>query len=161
MTAREFKKTLADRISSEEAAALSSGAELCISDFNRAVCLRILEPGQCGEGSVSPEDADLLEKDLADYLNKYMQEKPEGHKWIILACLYLTFVERVPMHPQQAAKWVMNDGRYRCPSMAPDSITCRYCVCEEMTDDEKIDLFAARILRKYKPAFLELAKGDE
>jgi antitoxin Phd len=28
----------------------------------------------------------------------------------------------------------------------------------DMTDDEKIDLVAARILKKYKPAFLELAK---
>ena len=28
----------------------------------------------------------------------------------------------------------------------------------EMTDDEKIDFVAARILRKYKAAFLELAK---
>ena len=28
----------------------------------------------------------------------------------------------------------------------------------DMTDDEKIDLAAARILEKYKPAFLELAK---
>ena len=29
---------------------------------------------------------------------------------------------------------------------------------EVLTDDEKIDLVAARILKKYKPAFLELAK---
>ena len=28
----------------------------------------------------------------------------------------------------------------------------------EMTDDEKIDFVAARILRQYKPAFQELAK---
>ena len=28
----------------------------------------------------------------------------------------------------------------------------------EMTDEEKIDFVAARILKKYKPAFLELAK---
>ena len=28
----------------------------------------------------------------------------------------------------------------------------------EMTDDEKIDFVAARILKKYKAAFLELAK---
>ena len=28
----------------------------------------------------------------------------------------------------------------------------------EMTDDEKIDFVAARILKKYKQAFLELAK---
>ena len=28
----------------------------------------------------------------------------------------------------------------------------------ELTDDEKIDVVAARILKKYKPAFTELAK---
>lgn len=28
----------------------------------------------------------------------------------------------------------------------------------ELTDDEKIDIVAKRILEKYKPAFLELAK---
>lgn len=28
----------------------------------------------------------------------------------------------------------------------------------DMTDDEKIDVVAARILKKYKPAFTELAK---
>ena len=28
----------------------------------------------------------------------------------------------------------------------------------EMSDDEKIDFVASRILKKYKPAFLELAK---
>lgn len=28
----------------------------------------------------------------------------------------------------------------------------------DMTDDEKIDVVAARILKKYKPAFMDLAK---
>lgn len=28
----------------------------------------------------------------------------------------------------------------------------------DMTDDEKIDFVAARILKKFRPAFLELAK---
>lgn len=28
----------------------------------------------------------------------------------------------------------------------------------DLTDDEKIDIVAARILKKYRPAFLELAK---
>jgi antitoxin Phd len=28
----------------------------------------------------------------------------------------------------------------------------------ELTDDEKIDIVAARILKRFKPAFLELAK---
>ena len=30
--------------------------------------------------------------------------------------------------------------------------------CFDMTDDEKIDVIAARILKKFKPAFEELAK---
>ena len=30
--------------------------------------------------------------------------------------------------------------------------------CFDMTDDEKIDVIAARILKKYRPAFEELAK---
>lgn len=29
---------------------------------------------------------------------------------------------------------------------------------EELTDDEKIDIVAAQILERFKPAFLELAK---
>lgn len=29
---------------------------------------------------------------------------------------------------------------------------------EKLTDDEKIDIVAARILKRYKPAFEELAK---
>ena len=32
------------------------------------------------------------------------------------------------------------------------------CPILDMTDDEKIDFVAARILKKYKSAFLELAK---
>ena len=31
----------------------------------------------------------------------------------------------------------------------------------EMTDDEKFDVVAARVLEKYKPAFLELANEQE
>lgn len=30
----------------------------------------------------------------------------------------------------------------------------------DMSDDEKIDFVAARILKKYKPAFWELARGN-
>ena len=133
MTTSEFKKSLADQISPEEAEALRSGSGLYINDFNRAVCSRILDPGKPDDSQVSQEDASLLRADLTDYLNKYMQDRPEGHKWIILACLFLTFVEHLPMHPQYAAKWIERDGKYYCPNMEPGSITCRYCMCEKMT----------------------------
>jgi uncharacterized protein (UPF0305 family) len=64
-----------------------------------------------------------------------MADRPEGHKWIILACLYLTFAERLPMHPQSAAKWIEKDGRFYCRYMEEDSVTCRYCMCEKLKDE--------------------------
>ena len=132
MTAAEFHKSLTARITDDEAEALRRGEGLFISEFNRAVCLRLLEAKRPGDSPVSAEKAARLEAELREYLEKYMPDHPDGHKWIILACLYLTFAERLPMHPQAAAKWIERDGRYFCPSMEPDGLICRYCMCESM-----------------------------
>ena len=145
MDTSEFIKQLKERISPREAALLRKGTDgLCISTFNRDVCLRLLDAEistvggtGCAAAEFDPADAARLEADLTAYLNEYMADKPEGHKWIILACLYLTFAERLPMHPQSAAKWVEKDGRYYCPSMAPESVTCGYCMCEKMERGEQ------------------------
>ena len=131
VTAAVFRTKLAGQISAEEEVALRSGG-LCINDFNRAVCLRLLDQECTDDSPVSLADAEELRGDLEAYLKEYMQDKPEGHKWIILACLYLTFVEHLPMHPQHAAKWIEKGGRYYCPSMEPESITCRFCMCERL-----------------------------
>ena len=120
MTANELKNTLKERISPQEAEALRRGTEgLCIGKFNRDVCLRLL--GDCRDDSseVPAEKILALEKELTDYLNTYMQDRPEGHKWIIMACEYLTYIERLPMHPQHAAKWTKKDGNYYCPRGVP------------------------------------------
>ena len=133
MTAGELKEKLKKQISLEEAEKLRSGGEsLCISSFNRDVCLRLLDNCSDEDTMVSDEKIDALESELKDYLNIYMQDRPEGHKWIIIACEYLTFIEHKPMHPQSAAKWTEKDGKYYCPGMQPDSITCRCCMCNEM-----------------------------
>ena len=133
MTVSEYKKSLAEEISAEEAAALRDGGRgLYISKFNCSVCLRLLD-NDCLDDSPMPlENAGELRADLENYLAEYMQDHPEGHKWIILACLQLTFVDHLPMHPQHAANWIEKDGRYYCAHMEPDSITCRYCMCERM-----------------------------
>ena len=147
MTVEEYTGQLKKRISPEEAALLRKGtAGLCVSAFNRDVCLRLLDaeistPSGSGtitpadRDAVDPDDAASLENDLASYLNEYMADRPEGHKWIILACLYLTFAERLPMHPQSAAKWIEKDGRFYCRYMEEDSVTCRYCMCEKLKDE--------------------------
>ena len=132
MTAAEFHKSLGARITADEAESLRRGEGLFISEYNRSVCLRLLEADRFDGGPVPPEEVARLEAELRAYLDQYMPDRPDGHKWIILACLYLTFVERLPMHPQAAAKWIERDGRYFCPSMEPDGIICGYCVCESM-----------------------------
>ena len=133
MTAYELKEKLKNRISSEEAEKLrNSGEGLYISGFNRDVCLRLLDNCRDDESKVPDDNIDALESELKDYLNEYMPDRPEGHKWIIIACEYLTFIEHKPMHPQHAAKWVEKGGKYYCPSMQPESITCICCVCNEM-----------------------------
>ena len=131
MTVSELKNELASQISNEEADALRSGRSLCINDFNRKVCVRLLDNERVDETAVPAERIEHLNKELSDYLKQYMADKPEGHKWIILACLYLTYVEHLPMHPQSAATWIEKDGKYYCAAMVPESITCSSCVCEK------------------------------
>ncbi len=132
MTVSELKKELASQISSAEAEALRSGGALTINDFNRNVCVRLLDNDCTDDSPVPAGRIESLKKELSDYLKQYMAEKPEGHKWIILACLYLTYVERKPMHPQTAATWIERDGKYYCAAMVPESITCSSCVCEKL-----------------------------
>ena len=133
MTEYELKEDLRAGITPDEASALKNGGEgLCISAFNREVCVRLMVDESIGGGTVSAENVEALKEDLRNYLAEYMADRPEGHKWIIIACLYLTFIERLPMHPQKAAGWIEKDGKFYCPSMAPESITCGYCMCEEM-----------------------------
>ena len=52
---------------------------------------------------------------------------------MIGACLALTFIKEVPMHPQEIVGYTetIEDGvkRYHCPAKG-DSVICRYCVTE-------------------------------
>ena len=134
MKKREFKEMLASRISSHEAEMLrTSDPELYISDFNREVCLRILDvPVHDDDSEIDEKDVRQLEESLDAFLCKYMDDHRDAHKWIVLACLELTFVEGRPMHPQKKAGWKEIDSHYYCPSMEKDSIVCTYCACEEM-----------------------------
>ena len=130
----DYRNTLAERISPQEAEMLrTSEPELYISDFNREVCLRILDaPVPEDDSEVDEEDVRKLEESLDTFLCKYMDDHREAHKWIVLACLELAFVEGKPMHPQKKAGWEEIEGRYYCPSMETGSIICTYCACEEL-----------------------------
>lgn len=133
MKKSELKEKLAMRISPAEAEMLkSSDPSLYISDFNRDVCLRIIDGrAPLGDSEILEEDVRKLEDSLNAFLCKYMDDHYEAHKWIVLSCLELTFIEEKPMHPQNKAGWKELDGHYYCPSMEKGSIVCTYCACEE------------------------------
>ncbi len=139
MKKSEFREILASRINSQEAEMLrTSDLGLYISDFNQDVCLRILDDHVPDDGSeIDENDVSQLEESLNAFLCKYMDDHHEAHKWIVLACLELTFVEERPMHPQKKAGWKEIDGHYYCPSMETGSVVCTYCACEEMCPDQK------------------------
>lgn len=138
MKKSEFREKLAERISAREEEMLrSADPGLYVSDFNREVCLRILDETSA-EGDADDEAASLLEGELRTFLSEYMADHPEAHKWIILSCLELTFVEGKPMHPKKSAGWEFRDGEYYCPSMAEGTVICSFCACRKAEDKEKI-----------------------
>ena len=88
------------------------------------------------EPEVDLEAAENLARYLHEFLDEHMPDAPEGHKWIVLASLYLAFVARRPLHPIDRAGVVVEqlDGRtiYRCPLKVPgDNPICDACVCLE------------------------------
>ena len=135
ITKKQLLEQLAGHISDEERVALEGdGRELVISSYNRATVLKLLSMKENGvdRGPITVETdlVDGFKRELEEYLDRYMREQPEGHKWIILSCLFLTFIMREPMHPQEIVRWERLGDLYRCPSreMQAGSL-CRWCVC--------------------------------
>ena len=48
---------------------------------------------------------------------------------IYIACVYLTFIEKLPMHPQTATGWVERDQAFFCPAYSGKDSVCECCVC--------------------------------
>ncbi len=135
ITKKQLLEQLAGHISDAERVALEDdGRELVISRYNRATVLKLLSMKESGAdyGPIAVDTAlvDGFKRALEEYLDRYMWEQPEGHKWIILSCLFLTFIVREPMHPQEIVHWERLGDLYQCPSreMQAGSL-CRWCVC--------------------------------
>ncbi len=137
MKKKEMRKKLIDSITKEEWEQLEqSTGTLSIGEFNRNVLLHIRD-NDCGmEEDIPDERVQRLSVLLRDYLEKYMADRPEGHKWILIACIYLTFIEKIPMHPQDAVKWVERNHEYYCPAHSGAGSVCEYCVCKKYKKDD-------------------------
>ena len=134
MTRSDLLKNMKEQISDEEREMLAAGSGLIINQFNRQNVLRLLSMNDPFEGSEDDLDESgvyTLRDSLHSYLKKYMAEQPDAHKWIVISCLFQTFIAKEPMHPQSSTKWTEVDGHINCPAYDPsEGSLCKWCVCE-------------------------------
>lgn len=128
MTRNDLLNDLRGQISPAEREALRDNTVQNISRYNRMTLLRILECEEQDDGRVDAGRAEALHTALREYLNRYMPDTPEAHKWIILSCLFLAFVAMEPLHSQAIVGWEKTEGGYLCPSREEGGV-CRWCVC--------------------------------
>ena len=136
MTKKELLRKLTARISPEERRLLAAGEGLVISEHNRAAALELLE-ARAPEGEVPEGEIARLEEILTGYLTEMLPEKPEAWKWIILGCVYLSYIARRPMHPVEGTGILVRtengERAYFCPLRSPEEDTaCHYCVCRPL-----------------------------
>lgn len=136
---RELRNRLIEAITADEWNRLKhADPSLTISSFNREVLLSVGNT-PVGDSEIDTDSVRDLHRALQQYLDTYMADCPTGHKWIIITSIYLTFVQKRPMHPQQATHWRRVAGskktEYICPckDTAANSV-CSYCVCNSDTN---------------------------
>ena len=136
----ELLKQLQNAITDDEWEEIDHNTELPISDFNRSVLLEMKTAAITKESDAVPqEELEDLHKLLKSFLAEYLSDKPEGWKWIIIPCIYLTYIAKRPMHPidRVGIKEVTADGQhiYECPQKSSSQDTvCHYCVCKHIAD---------------------------
>lgn len=141
MTARDLLNRLTSAVCEDDWRRLEENdPSLVVSRWNRATLLRMREY-LAGDFDVDDAQVEALKAALQSYLNRYMEKQPEGHRWIMLSCLFLAFVAREPLHPGEVVhhRKIVEGGRivYRCPARedSPGSL-CRFCVCRHTTERE-------------------------
>ena len=134
------KSTLAEKIiksiEDDEWKMIEDGSgDVYISDHNRKVLQDLRERGLSFSGDVDEREVMTLSEALYGFLKETWPEKPMSHKYVVNACLVLTFLIEEPMHPQDAVKFkiVERDGKkvYFCPAKQ-DSIICNFCISEKL-----------------------------
>lgn len=141
LTKFDLFKKLQEAISPDEWEALSHDKELAISEFNRSVLLSWKDMDIVDDADIPESQVSGLYTVLKEYLGKHLKDQPGGWKWIIMSCIYLTFLAERPMHPidQMDIKETVENGEviYECPHKSHDkNTTCHYCVCRRMSNYE-------------------------
>lgn len=133
MTKSDLLKKLQEAVSQEEWEELAA-EKLYVSRFNRGVLLE-MRTAEFPQEDLPEQAVTELHTVLEKFLREHMKENPEGWKWVILSCLYLTFLAERPMHPTEMMDIKVSEvgGKkvYECPSKDNHKNTaCYYCVCK-------------------------------
>lgn len=141
ITKTELLHKLQSGVSETEWKEFLENPEFPISKYNRITLMEMKDAKVGQEKEVSVNEILKLRRLLKDFLSEYMKEKPEWWKWIIIVCVYQTYVAEKPMHPIEVMKIrVRNEAGktiYECPGKTEDKNTvCYYCVCQAMPDGE-------------------------
>ena len=137
MTKNSLLTQLKKAISPSEYTLLLEDRLSHISPYNRRTILEIMEHTEAGDTSLPLSEIQALKGILDSYLSRYLPDDPSTWKWILLSCLYLSFIREEPMHPQKLVhyKKTVTNGKtsYYCPlkNMEKDTV-CSFCVCENM-----------------------------
>ncbi len=135
MESRSFWRQLCDAVTCRDWQRLEQNdPTVLIGPFNRETLLRMRET-EPPSFDIPEASIQGLSELLRRYLERYMAEQPEGHRWIILSCLYLSLVLQRPMHPQDVVHWTCRteQGRlaYHCPCKEyGEESVCTFCVCQ-------------------------------
>ena len=141
LTKSDLLRRLREAVSQEEWEGLAADG-LFVSGFNRNVLLE-MQTAEIPEGDLQEQKVIKLHMILKDFLQDHMKENPEGWKWVILSCIYLTFLAKRPMHPVEMMDIKVSEinGKtvYECPQKANGQNTaCYYCVCQRMSNYENM-----------------------
>lgn len=137
MTKTELLQTLKNHVSPTEHDLILSGKMPNISTGNANTIIAMM---------AAPADRDLtapvdiptithLKTITYAYLEQYFSQAPEAWKWILIACIYNTFILEIPMHPKESIPFKTReiDGKtiYYCPAKTREPDTnCSFCVCK-------------------------------
>ena len=137
MITTELLKRLQTEVSMEEYHALQCSSVSWMSEHNRKTMLEMMARTECPEDAVDETSVCALRDILEEYLGRYLSDKKENWKWIILSCIYLCFICKRPLHGQESVKYTVQvkDGAtvYYCPMKSREAGTaCSFCVCQAL-----------------------------
>lgn len=134
----ELLRKLNSAITPKEWFDIREDSDFPISRYNKVFLLQMRRTSISWqeEKEISMNEILQLRNLLKSFLREFMADKPQWWKWIIIACIYRTYIAEKPMHPLPVVGiWteeVKGKTVYHCPEKSDEKgSVCKYCVCKK------------------------------